>query len=233
VSQFPETVWPLIDLAVSEGKTGSREHMGKLLENYWQPMYAHVRFKGVDHQKAEDLVQEFSLQILENDLLSIADPARGKFRTLLLTALDRFVVSRFRYETAAKRAPESSRSLDAAEVDYTQSAEAPASAAFDRAYALDVIAQVLAKMKQECEATGDAARWVVFENRIVSPMLESTEPVEYLELAQDLGLKDEKAAMNLLVTAKRQFTRLLKNHVRDYVSPPTFSGRQASVNCST
>ena len=158
MSQFPETMWSMVNLASNEAKTGSREHMGRLLETYWQPMYAHVRFKGVNHQQAEDLVQEFSLQILDNDLLSIADPAR-KFRTLLLTALDRFTVSRFRYETAAKRAPEKSTSLESAEVDFTESEEAPASATFDRAYALDVIAQVLSKMKEECEAAGEDARW--------------------------------------------------------------------------
>lgn len=218
MSQFPETLWPMIDLACNESKTGSREHMGKLLETYWQPMYAHVRFKGVDHQQAEDLVQEFSLQILNNDLLAIADPARGKFRTLLLTALDRFIVSRFRYETAAKRAPDSLGSLDAAEVDFVAAGEAPVSAAFDRAYALDVIAQVLSKVKEECEAADDVARWEIFENRVIGPMLDSSEVLDYAALAERHGLKDEKAAMNLLVTAKRQFTRILRSRVRDYVT---------------
>ena len=218
MSQFPETMWSMVNLASNEAKTGSREHMGRLLETYWQPMYAHVRFKGVNHQQAEDLVQEFSLQILDNDLLSIADPARGKFRTLLLTALDRFTVSRFRYETAAKRAPEKSTSLESAEVDFTESEEAPASAAFDRAYALDVIAQVLSKMKEECEAAGEDARWQVFEQRVVGPMLDNADVPEYGALAESLSLKDEKAAMNLLVTGKRQFTRILRKRVQDYVT---------------
>lgn len=218
MSQFPETMWSMINLASSEARTGSREHMGRLLETYWQPMYAHVRYKRVEHQRAEDLVQEFSLQILDNDLLTIADPAKGKFRTLLLTALDRFVVSRFRYETAAKRAPEKSTSLEAAEVDITESEAPPASAAFDRAYALDVIAQVLSKMKEECEASSEEARWNVFEQRVVGPMLDNADVPDYATLAEMYKLKDEKAAMNLLVTAKRQFTRILRKRVQDYVT---------------
>lgn len=218
MSQFPETAWSMIDLACNEGKVGSREHMGCLLATYWQPMYAHLRYKGVGHQQAEDLVQEFSLQILESDLLSIADPSRGKFRTLLLTALDRFAVSKFRFETAAKRAPASSVSLDAAEMDITTAAEPPVSAAFDRAYALDVLAEVLAKMKEECEAAGEGTRWEVFESRVISPTLDNSDVPDYTTIATQLGFKDDKVAMNLLVTAKRQFTRILRKHVRDYVT---------------
>lgn len=208
----------MIDLAHKEGRAGSREHMGRLLQTYWQPMYAHLRHKGLSHEKAEDIVQEFSVRILDNDLLSIADPKRGRFRTLLLTALDRFAVSQFRYDNAAKRAPASLVSLDASEVDHTRSANPAASAAFDRAFALDVIAQVLAKMKQECETEDQPKRWKVFEDRVVSPALDGVDPPSYVSMAEELGLDGEKAAMNLLVTAKRQFTRLLTRHVRDYVT---------------
>ena len=41
---------------------------------------------------------------------------------------------------------------------------------------------------------------------------------DYRTLAADLGLKDDKAAMNLLVTAKRHFTRVLRQNVREYVT---------------
>ena len=93
MSRFPTTQWSLIELAHRETPTGSREQMGALLEAYWQPMYAHLRYKGLSNEKAEDLIQEFMMEILNKDLLAIADPKRGKFRTLLLTALDRFAIS--------------------------------------------------------------------------------------------------------------------------------------------
>jgi len=218
MSRFPSTQWSLIELAVRESVSGSREHMGRLLETYRQPMYAHLRYKGLKHEQAEDLLQEFMLEILNNDLLAIADPKRGKFRTLLLTALDRFVVTRHRYNTAAKRSPGAIASLDAFESDAAPAAETSPSLAFERAWALDVLAQALARMKEQCEREGQSARWSVFESRIVAPLLDGAPVPDYADLAAEHGLNTEKAAMNLLVTAKRQFGRILRRLVRDYVT---------------
>jgi RNA polymerase sigma-70 factor (ECF subfamily) len=189
-------------------------------------MYTHLRYKGLTLERAEDLIQDFMLEILNKNLLAIADPRRGKFRTLLLTALDHFAVSRHRYETAAKRSAGEMASLDALEAGVTAPDRSPA-AAFERAWALDVLARALASMKQECEESGDAARWLVFEGRIVAPLLDDTAVPEYAELCRELGLPDEKATMNILVTAKRHFARTLREQIREYVTRS--AGQQQAV----
>lgn len=218
MSRFPTTQWTLIDLASCESTTGSREQMGQLLESYRNPMYLHLRSRGAPHEKAEDLIQDFTIEILNKDLLSIADPTRGKFRTLLLTALDRFMVGRYRYDTAAKRSPGELMSLDTAQASEAKANVASPADVFERAWALDVLAQTLAEMQRQCEESGDAARWLVFEQRVVAPLLDDTPKPEYDDLAQQFKLKDGKAAMNLLVTAKRQFARVLRELVTDYVT---------------
>lgn len=218
MSPFPTTQWTLIELANNEKPSGSRDEMGRLLRSYWQPMHAHLRFKGMSHEKAEDLIQEFMIEILNKDLLAIADPKRGKFRTLLLTALDRFAVSQHRHDSAAKRAPKSLSSLDAVEGDTTRDDQPGPSAAFERAWALEVLAQVMGRMQQECEEAGETTRWLVFERRIVGPLLDNVDTPEYGELTREFNLANDKATMNLLVTAKRQFARTLRDHVRQYVT---------------
>ena len=226
MSRFPTTQWSLIELAHRETPTGSREQMGALLEAYWQPMYAHLRYKGLSNEKAEDLIQEFMMEILNKDLLAIADPKRGKFRTLLLTALDRFAISQHRYETAAKRSPGDISSLDAVETDSTIARSSAPSQAFERAWALDVLAQALAAMKQECESAGQQTRWSVFERRIVGPLLDDDPTPDYAELTEQFGLENDKATMNLLVTAKRQFARTLRDQIRNYVTRAADTGQQ-------
>ncbi|MBI1247949.1 hypothetical protein GC197_08935 [bacterium] len=218
MSPFPTTQWTLIELANNEKPSGSRDEMGRLLRTYWQPMHAHLRYKGISHEKAEDLIQEFMIEILNKDILSIADPKRGKFRTLLLTALDRFAISQHRHDTAAKRAPQNLSSLDAVEGDQTRDDQPDPSAAFERAWALEVLAQVMGRMQQECQEAGEINRWLVFERRIVGPLLDNTETPDYGDLTKEFNLANDKAAMNLLVTAKRQFARTLRDHVRQYVT---------------
>jgi RNA polymerase sigma-70 factor (ECF subfamily) len=216
-SSFPTTRWSLIGRAADSAQPGSREEMGELLEQYHRPMLIHLRYKGFGQSQAEDALQDFIITLLDKNLLSIADPQKGKFRTLLLTALDRFLVSRHRHEKAAKRSPGKLASLDAAEIDVPQ--EAPsAGLAFERAWALDVLAETLSRMQKECAESKDVARWRIFDERLIGPLLDGREATDYDQFAKDHSLENGKAAMNLLVTAKRQFARVLREVVGEYVT---------------
>jgi hypothetical protein len=216
-SSFPLTRWSLIARAIDSNQPASREHMGELLEQYWRPMFIHLKCKGLKHTQSEDVLQDFVVTLLDKNLLTVADPSKGKFRSLLLTALDRFLVSRFRHDSAAKRSPGHVASLDAAELDVAQS-PGDGSLPFERAWALDVLAETLARMKSECEQDDEAARWALFDDRIVRPLLGAGEPCDYAEFARRHGLENEKAAMNMLVTAKRQFARVMRDVIAEYVS---------------
>jgi RNA polymerase sigma-70 factor (ECF subfamily) len=192
--------------------------MGELLAHYWRPMLIHLRYKGLSNESAEDLLQDFIVELLDQDLLSVADPQKGRFRSLLLTALDRFLISRVRYQQAAKRAPASLTSLDASAPDAVPATAADAALAFERAWALDVLAEALARMQRECAETGEAVRWEIFQERMVMPLLSAGPEADFSALAARHGLDSGKAAMNLLVTAKRQFSRLLRDVIREYVT---------------
>lgn len=218
MTHFPATQWLLVEMAGQSSPTIARAAMNQLLERYWQPMFVHLRYKGLTPEEAEDLLQDFIIEILDKNLLAIADRKKGKFRTLLLTALDRFAISKHRYNTAAKRAPKDMRSLDAGDgEDVAGDAATGQSLVFERAWALDVLAETLAAMQEECETLGESTRWTIFDRRVLAPLFEDAEPPEYAALAEELGLGGEKAAMNLLVTAKRQFARILRELVREYV----------------
>ena len=217
MTRFPTTRWSLVRRARRESTTGSRAQMGQLLDSYWLPMYAHLRYKRLSAEQAEDLIQDFMVAILDKGLLSIADPKRGKLRTLLLTALDRFVITQHRRETAVKRSPDRIRSLNELPRDQISAASDSPAEAFDRAWGLDVLAQTLAGMQRECETSEQTLRWQVFEQRVLGPLLDDAPQPTYRELARRLGLPDEKSAMNQLVSAKRQFARQMRHVIRAYV----------------
>jgi RNA polymerase sigma-70 factor (ECF subfamily) len=59
-------------------------------------LYAFIRRQGSSPYEAEDLTQEFSCCFLERDTLASAQPAAGKFRSLLLACLKNFLAKRAR-----------------------------------------------------------------------------------------------------------------------------------------
>src|SRR4051794_15512082 len=87
------TAWSLI--LTCGGTASGHESMQKALRQlctiYWKPIYAFIRRKGHTVADAQDLTQDFFLVILSGNLLEKADPARGRFRCLLLKSLQHFL----------------------------------------------------------------------------------------------------------------------------------------------
>ncbi|WP_372367054.1 hypothetical protein [Candidatus Uabimicrobium sp. HlEnr_7] len=62
-----------------------------ICESYWGSVYAFLRYKGYSVEDAQDYAQSFFIKFLENKWILLANREKGKFRTLLLTLLTRFV----------------------------------------------------------------------------------------------------------------------------------------------
>src|SRR5205814_9587073 len=106
--RLPSTHWSEIASASRTRQRKGREALDRLLTRYQAALLAHISFKfRAPQDAAQDLLQSFVAEkILENELLARANPGRGRFRTFLLNALDRVVISQQRKERAQKRAPE-------------------------------------------------------------------------------------------------------------------------------
>jgi hypothetical protein len=90
--------------------------------------------------------------------------------------------------------------------------------AFDVAWARQTLAEALQRLRAECGRKGRADLWGIFECRILEPTLNETEPPPYEQLVERFGMVSPSQASNLLITAKRMFTRVLAEVVRDTVS---------------
>ncbi len=215
---FPSTRWSLVDRAGHLNAEAKREALGQLLVQYLPALQAHlVHRRGLNPERADDLVQEFvTNKILEKDLIARADQQLGKFRTLLLTALDRFVKNQIRDEHAKKRAPSQGAILAFDErYEGLPAGQAP-SEAFDVAWARGVVAEAIRQMRTECEETGRQDVWGVFQCRVIGPILEATPPVDYKRLVERFGFKSPTQASNVLTTAKRMYARALRSAVGQY-----------------
>jgi hypothetical protein len=216
--EFPSTRWSLVARAGQPDAEAKREALGQLLVGYLPALQAHlVHRKRLPAERADDLVQEFiTSKILEKDLIARADQQLGKFRTLLLTALDRFVKNQLRDEHAKKRAPSQGAMVAFDERYEGLPAGQRPSEAFDVAWARGVISEALRQMQAECETSGRQDLWGVFQCRVVGPILEATPPVDYKELIERFGFQSPTQASNALTTAKRMYARALRSAVGQY-----------------
>src|SRR5262249_4483224 len=83
--QFTTTHWSAVRMAGSDSAPGAKPALENLCRAYWYPLYTYVRRKGYAEEDAKDLTQQFFTRLLQGDRLTLADPARGRFRTFLLT----------------------------------------------------------------------------------------------------------------------------------------------------
>src|ERR1700733_2432069 len=99
---FPTTKWTLIFRARLPGSEAGAA-IEELCRDYWFPIYTFLRRRGHSRADAEDLTQGFFQKLIEDGLFQTAQRDKGRLRSLLLAALEFFLVDQFRHGNALKR----------------------------------------------------------------------------------------------------------------------------------
>ncbi|HXJ56646.1 MAG TPA: sigma-70 family RNA polymerase sigma factor [Verrucomicrobiae bacterium] len=157
--EFATTHWSFV-LAARDGVSPQAvQALEKLCRTYWFPLYAHVRRRGHRAPDAQDLVQGFFARLLRGNFLENVGPQKGKFRSFLLAALNHFLSDEWDKARAEKRGGgQTLISLDECPAEELYLAEpdsgAPAERMFDQRWALALLAQAFARLRQESAAAG-------------------------------------------------------------------------------
>ena len=172
--------------------------------------------RNIKPDQVDDLLQEFLLsKILESDILRLADQKRGRFRTFLATALDRFVINQQHYESAAKRSPHRSQAITEEVLDRSDADKTPFEM-IDYFWARQVLGQAIRHMRTECIKKKRSDLWMIFRSRILGPTLRNAAPVSFAKLAENSGVDSTNRASHLLATANRWFAHSLRAIVGRY-----------------
>lgn len=148
--RFPTTRWTLV-LAARPGEPAQREALEALLSLYWKPVYIYLRRKGLDADRAQDAVQGLFTQLLEHGFPGRVDATRGRLRSYLRAAADRYRINEHHKDVAVKRG----RGLvpvaiDAGEAEHDlRSAADDPEQAYEREWAVATIARALDRLRQE------------------------------------------------------------------------------------
>jgi RNA polymerase sigma-70 factor (ECF subfamily) len=137
----------------------AQEALETLCASYWYPIYVYVRRKGYGPDEAQDLTQEFFAQLIAKEHVRLADRAKGKFRTFLLTTLDFFLQREWSRAHRQKRGGMFtfvSFSEQLAEERYKgeQADNETPETKFVQQWALTVLKNAMTSLENECEAHG-------------------------------------------------------------------------------
>jgi RNA polymerase sigma-70 factor (ECF subfamily) len=219
---FATTHWTVVLAAGQQHTSQSDGALEQLCRTYWFPLYAYVRRRGHSKPDAEDLTQAFFARLLEKNFLARLDDEKGKFRAFLLASLKHFLANEWDKARTQKRGGGAAHlSLDWQTADtkfqVADMNEPSPDKAFDREWALALLAKVIERLQSECAADGKAK---LFEQLKIFLMADKGETAQS-DVAQALGM--EEGAVRVAIHRLRKRYRLL---LRDEISQTLMNAAQ-------
>ena len=222
-NRFATTRWSLILSCAKSGTTkeNARQALAELCRIYWRPIFAFICRRGYSISDAQDLTQDFFLMILEGDLLLLADPDRGRFRSLLVQALQNFLSDNHDRCKAEKRGggkqfvPWNDWMAEAPSNFSTSIRELqnwPAEKIFDLRWATTVTEQALRHLADECANSGRQRMFSVLSEYLTSDRSD----VSYSSLSASLGVP-ESSIKRVLHHLRARYRIILRDEVSQTV----------------
>jgi len=237
--QFNTTRWSVVLSCADSGieSAASRDALSELCKTYWRPIFAYICRRGYSTHDAEDLTQDFFTSVLQGPLLERADPDRGRFRSLLLKALQDFLG----HANEKLRANKRGGGMKFVSWDDWM-AEAPSQLSisahalnswspeqvFDLRWAATVVEQALRRLREECQSN---SRLRLFETLSLYLTTDRTD-VSYQSLATTLGIA-ESAVKKQLHNLRRRYRWLIREEVAQTVENPSDVEDEIRHLCAT
>jgi RNA polymerase sigma factor (sigma-70 family) len=210
---FPATHWSVVLSAGHDSAPGAREALEQLCRAYWYPLYAYIRRRGHGPEDAQDLTQEFFVQLLRKNYPARANQAKGRFRTFLLHALSQFLTDQHERAIALKRgggqglisldadSPEDRYRLEVAD-------ELTPEKFFERRWARTILDRAQARLGQEYATRGKKEAYEIL--RAFEPGEQS--PISYEEAASRLGVS-ESAVKSMIHRLRQRHGELVREEI--------------------
>lgn len=217
---FMTTRWSVVLAAGGADQARRTAALEELSETYWYPLYSYLRRSGHGADDAADAVQRLFLSLLSRPELDRVDPARGRFRSWLLTALKHDVINHRERERAVRRGGgRTLLSFDADRADARYASE-PADRrtpeqAFERAWAQAVLARALERLEEEQNRIGRKAHF----DALLPALTAREDALAHSQVAEQLGVSEVSIKVALHRMRKR-LGELVRDEVAATLSDP-------------
>ena len=213
-SDFHPTRWTLV-LRTRGQSEEARVALSDLCAAYYEPVVSFLRREGRHEDEARELAHAFFETVLTGGL-GTPDPSRGRFRSYLLGALKHFLTKHREAAHTAKRGGRIEHVPLVAESDTSPGLPVPGTAddvlAFDRDWALALIARALSSLEQEHAHKAD-----FFQT--LKPWLDGGSDASQADAAAELGM-NETAVKVAIHRLRARFRELIRSEVAATVNDP-------------
>ena len=226
---FATTHWSMV-LEAQGSSPAAEAALEKLCRGYWRPIYSFVRRQGAAREEAEDLTQGFFARLLERRDLDIVRKEKGRLRSYLLVSLKNFLANERHRAMAIKRGEgrrliplEELRSGEQAHQHAGQAEHADLEPAdnlspdriYERRWALTVLEQVFARLKNEYGAAENARLFDWLKELLAG----ESGQLSQAKIAGEFGMK-ENAVKQAFHRFRQRYQLLLREEIAHTVAVP-------------
>lgn len=218
---FQTTRWSLIEAVRSPDHTDRDRAIDELAARYRPSVYAFLRRRGLSPDDAADVCQGFfETVILKRDLFARAERGNGRLRTLVLAALENYVIDCSRREASRARAesghagsrPASGFRDEEGRLDLSGPTDRDC---FEARWAIQVLEEAVRRCEDHFRSSGKTRHWELFHMRVLAPSIASTQPPPLQDLSDALGFPSPADAAAAVQTVKRRLATLLEQVVAE------------------
>ncbi|HLY76082.1 MAG TPA: RNA polymerase sigma factor [Planctomycetota bacterium] len=209
--RFPTTIWD----DISSARKGSSRELDLLLARYRSPIIGFLRWKNVRMEEAEDLAQEVLIRISTPGFFEKVDPAKGRFRSLLLGVTRNVLSESLRRDRAERRGGGGQvvheGDLSDGAIPLHEKAVASEDRMFDQLWVSELVDRALRELEEDSAARG-TSEGAAFRLKYLEDLTQE-------EVAVRLGCP-VFSAKNYIYYGKLKFKQKLLSSIRAYCSTP-------------
>jgi len=209
---FTTTHWSVV-LAAQGPSPAAEEALEKLCRTYWRPIYGFVRRQGFGPEEAKDLTQGFFAMLLERRDLDAVRKEKGRLRSYLLTSLKHFLTNERNRAMAIKRGAgqqliplEDLRERE--RIGFEPTETLPADQIYESRWALSLLDQVLARLREDYRAAGN----IQLFDRLEKSLTNEPDRPSPADTAHEFGMT-EAAVRRASYRLRLRYRQLLREEI--------------------
>ncbi|MCC6678149.1 MAG: hypothetical protein IT436_13490 [Phycisphaerales bacterium] len=216
-AKFQTTHWTLLAALHKGDEADHRRVFDELVRNYWPPVYAFLQAARHPPDRAAELTQAFFVEVVfQRGLFERADHRSGRLRTLLLTALNRFLIDQHRRLQARPEGHAVQLGDHRAEDQrHPVDPSATPDAAFHQRWMVGLLEEALRRAEHHYRSTGKPGHWMLFEARILHPAAHGMTAPALAAAAEEMGFSSAADAAAAVQTVKKRVLNLLRDIARE------------------
>ena len=212
--RFATTRWSVVMHLAASPEAGAPDALAELAQRYWFPVYAYLRRCGHAPAVAQDIAGAFLQRLLRQFRGGSASTGHGHYRRFLLGELNTFLAGDWRETLDENTAVDLSPPTDLEEryrCELTDSASPDA--AYQRSFALEVLARAFKRLRSEANKTGHLDMY-----EALAPYLGNDPPPGVLDALAPTLRSRPLALLVALKRLRQRFRELVGEELADTVT---------------